>query len=436
MSIRGRHHDADPTRDWRISRGTIVRAIEKLFKRSGTKKTQRTNDKRTNGRDRLDLQTQVESRHQPDQLVGRQHPDHLGVLVLKDMGDYPRACFWPEVLGCLKTKKPLEVRVRTLMAPDMFFIAELQHYDVLIVNWDAINGDPSFGADFAMRWCEHRLPEIRLWIADGGLLVIEGQAKLSVPVQAAYDALVGPGQLRVSGPSDPSQSGIEEVRVGKRCALTRRAGRLSQLRKLGDEHLSSEKRNRCYKDMFPGCAGRLISSLRLRDLLLTPDQSEREWNYLYRGWFLPWIPRTVSGRRLEWVGLVQTADRRRHELPQPTVMAAKYGDGAIFATTMLLSNLNNEDRGFITAILNYHGNTHELPEPTSAWAWRFMKSHAREVIALFVAAILGFLYRNTIPDFLMPFVVTILALLVLGAILLILYIASTSTRIFKEMMGL
>jgi hypothetical protein len=103
------------------------------------------------------------------------------VLVLKDSGPYPRGCFWEEVVSRLNH----DVKLRSLVYPDVFFVKELRAYDVLIVNWDAINGDPSFGSDSALRWSEHRHPEVRWWVSIGGILIIEGQARLSVPTQAA-----------------------------------------------------------------------------------------------------------------------------------------------------------------------------------------------------------------------------------------------------------
>ncbi len=36
------------------------------------------------------------------------------------------------------------------------FVERLQsNTDVLVVNWDAINGDPDFGADRALQWFSH-----------------------------------------------------------------------------------------------------------------------------------------------------------------------------------------------------------------------------------------------------------------------------------------
>ena len=300
----------------------------------------------------LSLRRQQE-RDEPS--VVQQHT-RLRVLVLSDSGPYPRGCFWETVVNGLQH----DVKLRTLERPDVFFIKELRAHDVLIVNWDAINGDPSFGSDSALRWSEHRHPEVRWWVSKGGLLIIEGQAKLSVPTQAAYDALLGPGQMRLSGPSDPSQAGIEEKRVGKRCRVTTRVHPDTPLGPFMGKEISSEQRARTFEEMFPDNGRHLLLPLGPRDLSVRGSG----WNYLYRGWFKSWLLRPPGRWGLKWVRLVETTDRKWYKRPHPTMMAARYRQGAVFATTMLLSNINEEDLGFIDAILDYHHRVDELPQPT------------------------------------------------------------------------
>jgi hypothetical protein len=92
---------------------------------------------------------------------------------------------------------------------------------VLIFNWDAINGDPEFGSHSAMHWIQHHRPEILLWISDGHVLIIEGQATLGVPCQQAYDATVGPGELLTSVLDEPHKPLEFKTRIGAECLKTR-----------------------------------------------------------------------------------------------------------------------------------------------------------------------------------------------------------------------
>jgi hypothetical protein len=382
---------------------------------------------------------ELERRQEHDQQAVRRHPDRPHVLVLKDSGPYPRGCFWEDILDRLKH----DVKVRSLVDPDEFFIKELLKYDVLIVNWDAVNGDPSFGSDSALRWFAHRHPELRWWVNNGGILIIEGQARLSVPTQAPYDALLGPGQLQVSGPSDPSQAGIEEKRVGKKCRVTSRVSPDAPLGPFKGKMLGSEQRTRTFGNMFPDEAGDLLLPLGPTHLSV-PDS---DWNNLYRGWFKPSVPLPFGGWRLQWVTLVETAEREWYERPHATMLAARYGKGAVFVTTMVLSNINDEDLGFINAILSYHHKVSELPEPTRISG--VLQTHLREVINLVVAVVFGLGLVIGSPDWLKPIsewvqrspgaepvAEWVLRLLLLGAVLALVYSALWLRRRFIEMFGL
>jgi hypothetical protein len=168
---------------------------------------------------------------------------------------------------------------------------------------------------------------------------------------------------------------------------------------------------------------------------------------LYRGWFKPWLPPPLGRWRLSWVRLVETADRKWYELPHATMLAARYGKGAVFATTMLLSNINDEDLGFIDAILNYHNRVVELPEPRRIFG--ILQTHLREVINLVVAVVLGLGLAIGFPGLLKPVADWVrgfpvpepvhqwgLGLLLLGAVLALVYSALWLRRRLIEMFGL
>jgi len=218
---------------------------------------------------------------------------------------------------------------------------------VLIVNWDAANGDPEFGSHLALQWLEHRRPEILLWVRDGGILIIEGQAVLSVPSQRAYDGLVGPFELPVCGPEDPQNPARQGARIGDRCRKTKRAPTASGFDNVPDK--MQIRGDQTQAALFPGAA---ID-------LLTAHIRNTAWDRaLYRGWFrrvLPW------NRSLPWVSIVETADRdlgKNHS----TMQVAKVGQGAIFATTMFLATTRQDE--LVLALLNCaNRNTAHLPRP-------------------------------------------------------------------------
>jgi hypothetical protein len=229
-----------------------------------------------------------------------------------------------------------------------FFVQDL---DVLIINWDAANGDPEFGSHLTLRWLEHRRPEILLWIRDGKILIIESQTVLSVPDQNAYDALAGTGELPVCGPEDPQNPLKQTSRMGGQCQKTRHAPSSNGFENL-DKLESNAKPDLSHETLFPGYSARL----------LTRHINDTKWNkILYRGWFRRVFP---GMRSLPWVSIIKTTDRRGFLKNHSTMQVAKVGEGAIFATTMFLAT--TDQRKLVLAMLNCaNKNTGHLPKPPS-----------------------------------------------------------------------
>lgn len=232
-----------------------------------------------------------------------------------------------------------------------FFVERLQKSEALIINWDAANGDPDFGADFVLRWFQHRGPEILSWVDKGGVLIIEGQATLGTPTQAAYDAILEPGEVAVCGPEDALRPELQRRRYGHRCRITKRAQKAGLFKSMIDPELDSREVTRSYADMLPDSAGRI----------LTPDLGDLKWNMMYRGWFR-WNP--LGRRRLQWVALARTADRQwwKGRFNHPVILGARHGEGAIFATTMLLAS--SEQTLLVTCLLRTHGRANMMPVRT------------------------------------------------------------------------
>ncbi len=187
---------------------------------------------------------------------------------------------------------------------------------------------------------------------DGGLLVLEGQANLGVPLQAAYDAILGRGELYVCGAEDARDNTLQRRRYGGECRVTpaaQGAPGFQFLDKVAPQSI------RTHDDMFPKeTAGRLV------DVSLRRDN----WPWresIYRGWFQRRY--TWRGRTLSWVPYI----RRTNSWPAnyATMMTARCGRGIFFVSTMLLASTNQEV--LITAMLRLHGQAERLPEP---WALR------------------------------------------------------------------
>ena len=286
----------------------------------------------------------------------------LRVSVVVDKADRRRREFWTDVLTDLKRQQGIDTTVKLCPLADMMraplrdadpvFLEQLQDgTDVLVVNWDAINGDPDFGADAALSWFNHRHMAVRDWLNGGGVLILEGQAVLGVPSQDAYDALLGDGELAVCGAEDPSDPGAQERRMQGACRTTRTARRAKGFTAIEDIR---SRETLTHDDMFPPeTSGRLVAAyIRRGDYRAM----------VYRGWFRrrAWRSQTT----LRWLPYIRRA--KLWPLNYSTMLVAKVDKGAIFATTMLLSGTGQTR--LIQAILSTHGRVSELPEPERLWS--------------------------------------------------------------------
>lgn len=282
----------------------------------------------------------------------------LRVTLVLDREDRRRRDFWTPILSQLREQQVVNTRVTTyslaesiaspLTAETPAFLETLQDdTDVLILNWDVINGDPDFGADLALRWFEHRRLAVRNWLNKGGVLILEGQAVLGVPSGESYAAVLGPGEVSTCGPEDPRRPEAQERRMVGECTLTRLGGRAPGFETLGR---LQPRQTLSYDDLFPpGKAGRLVAAYIRR-----ADFSRM----LYRGWFRRTFRRRATMR---WVPYFRRANRWPRNYP--TLLVAKCENkGAIFASTMLLSATMQYK--LVQAILLTHGNVASLPDPS------------------------------------------------------------------------
>lgn len=299
----------------------------------------------------------------------------ISIGVITDWARSARGNGWTALLKSLDegglANRVIELPLSDLLVapppPSQRFVA--QDLDVLVVNWDAANGDPEFGSHLVQRWLSHRRPELLLWVKDGGILIIESQAVLSVPDQASYDALLGRGELPVCGPENPLNPTAQVARMGPRCRKTRHMPDSH-----GFEDVPAEltiKGVVTHERLFPGAASKL----------LTAHIADTNWqDVLYRGWFRT---RLFGPRMFRWVTLIKT-DRRRG-VNHATLKVAKVGQGAIFATTLFLAT--TEQRQLVRAMLHCVRNTGHLKTPPKTIA--LVRSGLKYVLPVLVGVVVA-----------------------------------------------
>lgn len=59
--------------------------------------------------------------------------------------------------------------------------------DIIIINWDSINGDPVYGSFEAYQFFNMYMPTLNEWVEDGGIIILEAQTVASKLVQSPYD---------------------------------------------------------------------------------------------------------------------------------------------------------------------------------------------------------------------------------------------------------
>lgn len=301
------------------------------------------------------------------------------VGVISDWSRAPRGNAWPDLLSELDpapqvTVYPIgELLVRPKAEDD-----GLQHVNqeqVLIVNWDVANGDPEFGAQLCQKWLEHRRPEIIEWVRKGGILLIESQATLGVPSVDAYDAITGKGELATSGLEDSTRP-LESVapRSGKVARKTKRFP--------GSLGFGAVEDRIVARDAYPQIApfpstttGLLIDALRTVDTGVL----------LWRGVFRRTLP---YSRRFGWISIIETEGRHR----QSIMKVAKLGDGAIFASTMMLASTGQRD--LVAAIIRCaDGNNQHLPSPVAGV--ELVKNGVKLLLTIFGGAVAALIVANS-----------------------------------------
>jgi hypothetical protein len=307
------------------------------------------------------------------------------VVVVADWKRCTRAVHWQDELTTLNpdvideflvfpladSLAPITPEATQSVAPitPVSLLQALATRQVLVLNFDSINGDPGFGSDIALDWFRHRYPELLHWVAQGGILIVEGQTMLSVPTQASYDALFGHRELRVSGPSEKLVPGVEWRKIGGDCKITSKARKY----KLFEDIKPGSHTITCPRDLtldyfFPGNA----------KLMLSSASALPSWRLLYRGWFSK-LP--VFRRQFRWVPLIETAHRRFN---QAVLKGARHGKGVMFVSTMFLAG--TAQTKLIRDLLTW--NARENPLPTlGPWQRKLMDKGIQALIPIIAAVI-------------------------------------------------
>lgn len=236
------------------------------------------------------------------------------ITVIVDRKKFSRRCFWKDVL-----KRNVDLRLATkfrfVPTADAIRSNPKFHHRLLndeasefvIINWDALNGDPIYGSDLTYSFFEHYSPDLLRWLEDGGVLLVESQGISWRASRRVYDFFGRLVNAPVSITAETNQLGTEVERADNDCA------RMLLPSVLGNALVLSDDFPGALNDWFP-------KSL---DIYSTRE-ARRHPRKVYRGWFVKydgWIPLVVTGQN-----------------KYPVMIVKQVGHGICVLSTMFLAS--------------------------------------------------------------------------------------------------
>jgi hypothetical protein len=209
----------------------------------------------------------------------------LNVTVLVDRRNKTRrrACFWPDLLKSPKFDLRLRAKVQLFSIADELDrhrnpatrLFSTRRTDVIVVNWDNINGDPVYGSERSLEFLRHYRPDMLHWLYNGGLLLVESQGVSWGTVQDPYDCF--------TAMFDDSYVGTCSTRwtVGRSVTVHPKHGSNLLARDLGPDDLQLSRGGLwARRSWFP----RKFNSDEIESL----RYARRHQEHMFRGWFDNW----------------------------------------------------------------------------------------------------------------------------------------------------
>lgn len=229
-----------------------------------------------------------------------------------------RVCFWREIMF-----SNVDPDTPPVVAPEVFSVAEFPRSDqifgdtaLLIINWDAANGDPLYRADVTLAYLQTRgrVP-IGRFLNGGGVALIESQTAQSRPVQESYDAIFDRREVTVSSVSRYEHAAGAEAYVIP--------GALSHpvVSIFNTDHVGIEASVTNRTNIFVNVPEEIRGAPGLRGSDGNINQM------LWFGWFTDWT--------VDWMPLlyVRVGGKERY----PVLLSKAVGNGLVLVSTMWLS---------------------------------------------------------------------------------------------------
>ena len=205
------------------------------------------------------------------------------ILIDRARASRRRRCFWGDILKSPSYDLRHRIKLHLLSISDdlnrkrnpALTLFSPDKTDVIVVNWDAINGDPVYGSDRSFCFLQHYRPDMLDWLSQGGLIIVESQGASWSPVQMSYDC--------ITSMFDNSSVVVcsDMWTLGDRAGLHPASSKNPLVSGLQDADLElSPSGLWARKPWFP----RKYLEANIQSL----RNARRHQQYLYRGWFTKW----------------------------------------------------------------------------------------------------------------------------------------------------
>jgi hypothetical protein len=255
-------------------------------------------------------------------------------------GDRLRHSYWDSIFG----DYPIE-QYGLADLDKSSTVLDLKGAKLLVVSWDSANGDAAYGSSRTLQYFQSegrvRVEEL---LMDGGVVLSECQTLKGVPVQAAYDAIFGRGELTVLSDILP-----EPERRGD-AALTADAFADHPILLGMPRRVTQNYRDLGERMFYPAIVGPESTTRPVSELYRTSL-----WFGYFTHWRKGWIPLLYADLPASYVRRVGWKAR-----PAAVLLAKVHRNGILLASTLfiagaqftrLIDNLRAVD---MTAVRRHH----------------------------------------------------------------------------------
>jgi hypothetical protein len=268
-----------------------------------------------------------------------------------------RSCFWNRVQlpAPAKLQSISDSKAIVRIDPNAEQI-RIDLADIVIVNWDAANGDYSCGSDDVYLYFLTRKDRRAAFLASGGILLCEFQSGKGVLHQGAYDAVFGEGEVTVFEAQlgqirKPARD--ERKRKEQEGNATRSHGAIAQKFHRAfwfNSHPLTDDLPKILRSRFVDDGDQIFNySNRFTEFQAYKNRKSQLWRGWFTNWQKGWVPLLIATSQKEMSDAGPRAQRVFHRIRGRTSVAVKSQCTRWFKLPRAILLAKVEDNGLMLA---------------------------------------------------------------------------------------